>query len=46
MLMSSRHVRTHHVDKDKDDPQLRKVLAQTPEGPTPVAPAGPSARGN
>ncbi|KAL6705813.1 hypothetical protein ACN47E_006273 [Coniothyrium glycines] len=27
-----RHVRVHHVDKDKDDPQLRDVLAQRPEG--------------
>ncbi|KAF2003901.1 hypothetical protein P154DRAFT_428059 [Amniculicola lignicola CBS 123094] len=27
-----RHVRVHHVDKDKDDPQLREVLAQRPEG--------------
>jgi hypothetical protein len=22
----------HHVDKDKDDAQLREVLAQRPEG--------------
>ncbi|KAF2234070.1 hypothetical protein EV356DRAFT_178335 [Viridothelium virens] len=29
-----RHVRVHHVDKDKDDPQLREVLAQRPEGGT------------
>lgn len=29
-----RHVRVHHVDKDKDDPQLREVLAQRPEGPS------------
>lgn len=29
-----RHVRVHHVDKDKDDPQLRDVLAQRPEGGT------------
>ncbi|KAJ4264724.1 hypothetical protein NW762_004967 [Fusarium torreyae] len=28
-----RHVRVHHVDKDKDDPQLRDVLAQRPDGP-------------
>ncbi|KAI9817763.1 MAG: hypothetical protein M1827_000882 [Pycnora praestabilis] len=27
-----RHVRVHHMDKDKDDPQLREVLAQRPEG--------------
>ncbi|KAF2815100.1 uncharacterized protein BDZ99DRAFT_190491 [Mytilinidion resinicola] len=27
-----RHVRVHHVDKDKDDPQLREVLAQRLEG--------------
>ncbi|XTI94857.1 hypothetical protein V2W45_1255340 [Cenococcum geophilum] len=27
-----RHVRVHHVDKDKDDPLLREVLAQRPEG--------------
>ncbi|PGH23251.1 hypothetical protein AJ80_02667 [Polytolypa hystricis UAMH7299] len=27
-----RHVRVHHVDKDRDDPQLRRVLAQRPEG--------------
>lgn len=29
-----RHVRVHHVDKDKDDPQLREVLSQRPEGPS------------
>ncbi|CAD6442944.1 4b696830-9bea-4429-8200-4912e90c36b1 [Sclerotinia trifoliorum] len=29
-----RHVRVHHTDKDKDDPQLREVLAQRPEGPS------------
>ncbi|KAK4123492.1 hypothetical protein N657DRAFT_559677, partial [Parathielavia appendiculata] len=29
-----RHVRVHHEDKDKDDPQLREVLAQRPDGPT------------
>ncbi|KAK3322280.1 hypothetical protein B0H66DRAFT_601745 [Apodospora peruviana] len=29
-----RHVRVHHVDKDKDDPQLRDVLAQRPDGPS------------
>ncbi|RYP79097.1 hypothetical protein DL771_000075 [Monosporascus sp. 5C6A] len=28
-----RHVRVHHVDKDKDDPMLREVLAQRPDGP-------------
>jgi len=28
----SRHVRVHHMDKDKDDPSLREVLAQRPEG--------------
>ncbi|KAF8242712.1 hypothetical protein K440DRAFT_564559 [Wilcoxina mikolae CBS 423.85] len=27
-----RHVRVHHMDKDKDDPQLRDVLSQRPEG--------------
>ncbi|KAL1311129.1 hypothetical protein AAFC00_001331 [Neodothiora populina] len=27
-----RHVRVHHVDKDKDDPLLREVLSQRPEG--------------
>ncbi|KAE8370997.1 hypothetical protein BDV26DRAFT_276942 [Aspergillus bertholletiae] len=27
-----RHVRVHHVDKNKDDPQLRLVLSQRPEG--------------
>ncbi|RDW70823.1 uncharacterized protein DSM5745_08334 [Aspergillus mulundensis] len=27
-----RHVRVHHVDKNKDDPALRHVLAQRPEG--------------
>jgi hypothetical protein len=29
-----RHVRVHHVDKDKDDAQLREVLSQRPEGPS------------
>jgi hypothetical protein len=29
-----RHVRVHQVDKDKDDPQLREVLSQRPEGPS------------
>lgn len=28
-----RHVRVHHVDKSKDDPLLRDVLAQRPDGP-------------
>ncbi|TVY62358.1 Krueppel-like factor 11 [Fusarium oxysporum f. sp. cubense] len=28
-----RHVRVHHIDKDRDDPQLRAVLAQRPDGP-------------
>ncbi|KAL5052052.1 hypothetical protein BDW71DRAFT_202186 [Aspergillus fruticulosus] len=27
-----RHVRVHHMDKNKDDPALRHVLAQRPEG--------------
>ncbi|RJE17751.1 hypothetical protein PHISCL_09912 [Aspergillus sclerotialis] len=27
-----RHVRVHHVDKNKDDPALRAVLSQRPEG--------------
>jgi hypothetical protein len=27
ILMVSRHVRTQHVDKDEDDPQLRDALA-------------------
>lgn len=31
-LTPVRHVRVHHVDKDKDDPLLRDVLAQRPEG--------------
>ncbi|PKX89695.1 uncharacterized protein P174DRAFT_464108 [Aspergillus novofumigatus IBT 16806] len=29
-----RHVRVHHVDKSKDDPELRRVLSQRPEGST------------
>lgn len=29
-----RHVRVHHDDKDKDDPKLREVLSQRPEGGT------------
>lgn len=28
-----RHVRVHHMDKDKDDPLLREVLSQRPDGP-------------
>ncbi|PHH68793.1 hypothetical protein CDD82_268 [Ophiocordyceps australis] len=28
-----RHVRVHHLDKDKDDPLLRDVLSQRPDGP-------------
>ncbi|KAI1816021.1 hypothetical protein GGS20DRAFT_279697 [Poronia punctata] len=28
-----RHVRVHHTDKDKDDPLLRDVLSQRPDGP-------------
>jgi hypothetical protein len=28
-----RHVRVHHVDKSKDDPLLRDVLSQRPDGP-------------
>ena len=32
LTFNDRHVRVHHVDKDKDDPQLREVLAQRPEG--------------
>ncbi|KAH6949043.1 hypothetical protein BKA56DRAFT_716325 [Ilyonectria sp. MPI-CAGE-AT-0026] len=27
-----RHVRVHHVDKNKDDPQLQGVLGQTSKG--------------
>jgi hypothetical protein len=30
VLIRARHVRVHHVDKDKDDPALRDVLAQRP----------------
>jgi hypothetical protein len=29
-----RHVRVHHVDKDRDDPLLRQVLAQRADGPS------------
>lgn len=32
LTRNDRHVRVHHVDKDKDDAQLRDVLAQRPEG--------------
>ncbi|KAI2630458.1 hypothetical protein GGS21DRAFT_540116 [Xylaria nigripes] len=28
-----RHVRVHHVDKDREDPALREVLAHRPDGP-------------
>ncbi|KAK4167960.1 hypothetical protein QBC43DRAFT_202273, partial [Cladorrhinum sp. PSN259] len=28
-----RHVRVHHTDRDKNDPLLRDVLAQRPDGP-------------
>jgi hypothetical protein len=28
-----RHVRVHHVEKDRGDPLLRRILAQRPEGP-------------
>ncbi|EEY20854.1 C2H2 type zinc finger domain-containing protein [Verticillium alfalfae VaMs.102] len=28
-----RHVRVHHVGTDKDDPLLREVLSQRPDGP-------------
>jgi hypothetical protein len=34
VLTESRHVRVHHVDKSKDDPELRRVLSQRPEGST------------
>lgn len=27
-----RHVRVHHVDKDRNDPELRAILSQRPEG--------------
>jgi hypothetical protein len=33
-LIPGRHVRVHHVDKDKDDPALRDVLSQRPDGPS------------
>ncbi|MCJ1420022.1 hypothetical protein MMC32_006378 [Xylographa parallela] len=29
-----KHVRVHHMDKAKDDPQLREVLAQQPQPPS------------
>ncbi|KAI1505498.1 hypothetical protein F5X99DRAFT_415933 [Biscogniauxia marginata] len=29
-----RHVRVHHIDKDKDDAALREVLSQRPDGPS------------
>ena len=32
-LTEVRHVRIHHVDRDRDDPQLRDVLSQRLEGP-------------
>ena len=32
--LPSRHVRVHHIDKDKDDPKLRDVLSQRPTGPS------------
>ncbi|KAI7970181.1 hypothetical protein EIK77_008408 [Talaromyces pinophilus] len=32
LITRIRHVRVHHVDKDKDDPLLRDVLAQRPKG--------------
>lgn len=32
VLTKTRHVRVHHVDKSKDDPALRQVLSQRPEG--------------
>jgi hypothetical protein len=28
-----RHVRVHHPGRDKDDPELRHVLALRPDGP-------------
>jgi hypothetical protein len=28
----NRHVRVHHIDKDKDDPLLRETLSQRAEG--------------
>jgi hypothetical protein len=32
--LHARHVRVHHVDRDKDDPQLREVLSQPPQRPS------------
>lgn len=32
VLTGHRHVRVHHLDKDKEDPLLRQVLSQRPEG--------------
>lgn len=32
LTVISRHVRVHHVDKDRDDPALREVLAQRSQG--------------
>lgn len=32
LTTSNRHVRVHHIDKDKDDEQLRDDLSQRPEG--------------
>ncbi|KAM7206466.1 hypothetical protein V8F20_002815, partial [Naviculisporaceae sp. PSN 640] len=29
-----RHVRVHHVDIHQDDPRLREVLSQRPDGPS------------
>lgn len=31
---NNRHVRVEHLDKDKDDPQLREVLSQRSYGPS------------
>lgn len=31
---NNRHVRVYHVDRDRDDPQLREVMSQRPEGPS------------
>jgi hypothetical protein len=33
-LTGTRHVRVRHVDKSNDDPQLKPVLSQMPEGRT------------
>jgi hypothetical protein len=32
--LPSRHVRVHHVNISKDDPELREVLRQRPTGPS------------